>query len=96
MLVSAARSAAETSLLRMLQDLRYQDSARKALRAMVMLWNFHPYGRKVQAKSPHSQSPFENLNGFRYHDNWLRNMFIASSFNGCHIGKPVPYKSMEN
>jgi len=48
---------------------------------MALLWNFHPYGRKVQAMEPHSMSPFEDLNGFRYHDNWLRNFLIASSLN---------------
>jgi len=52
---------------------------------MAILWNFHPYTRKVQdtrkvqALEPHSKSPFADLNGFRYHDNWLRNLLIASS-----------------
>ncbi len=45
-------------------------AAKQGLRAMALLWNFHPYGRKVQALHPHSMSPFEDLNGFRYHDNW--------------------------
>lgn len=26
--------------------------------------------------------PFEELNGFRYHDNWFRILKIASSLNG--------------
>ena len=26
----------------------HQDSASLALRAMAMLWNFHPYGRRSQ------------------------------------------------
>jgi hypothetical protein len=68
----------------------------QALRAMAMLWNFHPYCRKVQAQMPHSQSPFEDLNGFRYHDHWLRNLLIASSLNGRHTGKPVSHKPLEN
>lgn len=71
-------------------------SARNGLRAMAMLWNFHPYGRKVQRQAPQSRSPFEDLNGFRYHDDWLRNLRIASSLNGRHTGKPVPLKSLEN
>jgi hypothetical protein len=49
---------------------------------MAMLWNFHPYGRQVQTKPPDALSPFEALNGFRYHDNWLRNLLIATSLNG--------------
>jgi hypothetical protein len=64
----------------------------KALRAMALLWNFHPYGRKVQTKPPYASSPFEALNGFRYHDNWLRNLLIASSLNGRGTGKPVKHK----
>ncbi|MGA7933296.1 MAG: hypothetical protein WCA35_07090 [Kovacikia sp.] len=38
----------------------------------------------------------EDLNGFRYHDLWLRNLLIASSLNGRHTGKPVPLKALEN
>ena len=51
-------------------------------RAMAILWNFHPYGRKTQTQKQGILSPFEELNGFRYHDNWLRNLLIASSLNG--------------
>lgn len=68
------------------------DAARQALRAMAILWNFHPYSRKVQTMEPHSMSPFEDLNGFRYHDNWLRNLLIASSLNGRGTSKPVKHK----
>lgn len=68
------------------------DAATQALRAMAMLWNFHPYCRKVQALEPHSMSPFEDLNGFRYHDHWLRNLLIASSLNGRGTSRPVKHK----
>jgi hypothetical protein len=68
------------------------NAAKQGLRAMALLWNFHPYSRKVQAMEPHSMSPFEDLNGFRYHDNWLRNFLIASSLNGRRTGKPVKHK----
>jgi hypothetical protein len=68
------------------------DAANQGVRAMVLLWNFHPYCRKVQAMEPHSMSPFENLNGFRYHDNWLRNFLIASSLNGRGTSKPLKHK----
>jgi hypothetical protein len=68
------------------------DAAKQGLRAMAMLWNFHPYCRKVQSMEPHSMSPFEDLNGFRYHDNWLRNFLIASSLNGRGTGKPIKHK----
>jgi hypothetical protein len=62
------------------------DAAKQGLPAMALLWNFHPYTRKVQTIEPHSMSPFEDLNGFRYHDNWLRNFLIASSLNARGTG----------
>jgi hypothetical protein len=68
------------------------DAATQSLRAMALLWNFHPYCRKIQALEPHSLSPFEDLNGFRYHDNWLRNLLIASSLNGRGTAKPIKHK----
>lgn len=68
------------------------DSTRLAVRAMAMLWNFHPYTQKVQALEPHSSSPFEDLNGWRYHNNWLRNLLIASSLNGRSRGIPNKHK----
>jgi hypothetical protein len=85
---------------RILYSMQYfhgtKESMQQGLRAMAMLWNFHPYGRKTQALEPHCQSPFEDLNGFRYQDHWLKNLLIASSLNGRHVGKPVLHKSMEN
>jgi hypothetical protein len=71
-------------------------SARMALRAMAMIWNFHPYSSKTRAKEPFSQSPIEALNGFQYHKHWLNNLLIASSLNGRNGGKPVFHKLMEN
>jgi hypothetical protein len=68
------------------------DAAKQGLRAMAVLWNFHPYCHKVQMMEPHSMSPFEDLNGFRYHDNWLRNFLIASSLNGRGTAKPIKHK----
>ena len=60
-----------------------KESARLYVRAMALVWNFHPYGRQTQAKYDGKRnSPFESLNGFRYHDNWLHNLLIASSLQG--------------
>jgi hypothetical protein len=73
-----------------------EKAIRQGIRAMAMLWNFHPYSQKVQRKAPYSQSPFEALNGFRYHDHWLRNLIIASSLNGRLTGKSVPLKLEAN
>lgn len=57
------------------------EAANQSARAMAVLWNFHPFCRKAQQNTG-CLCPFEQLNGFRYHDNWLRNYLIASSLNG--------------
>ncbi len=58
------------------------ESACLYVRAMALVWNFHPYGQKTQDKYGPRASPFQQLNGFRYHDNWLENMMIAASLRG--------------
>ncbi|MBD2371082.1 hypothetical protein H6G55_28875 [Leptolyngbya sp. FACHB-161] len=68
-------------------------SANQALRAMALLWNFHPYCYKVRSVPPYVRSPFEALNGFRYHDHWLRNLLIATLWNFhpyCYKVRSVP------
>lgn len=57
-------------------------SARLAVRAMAMQWNFHPYGKRLRHDQPARSSPFADLNGFQYHENWLHNFLIASSMGG--------------
>jgi hypothetical protein len=59
-----------------------EDQARLSLRAMAMQWNFHPYSARVRRENPKRHSPFADLNGFRYHDNWLHNLLIAASLGG--------------
>ena len=71
---------------RMLYAMRYFHgnlvSARLAVRAMAMLWNFHPYGARLRRKDGKRRSPFADVNGFEYHGNWLHNFLIASSLGG--------------
>lgn len=67
---------------RMLYNMRYfhrnnPKSAILYVRAMALCWNFHRYGKRVGR-----HSPFEDLNGFVYHQNWLENMMIATSLQG--------------
>jgi hypothetical protein len=38
-----------------------------------------------EPQAPHSQSPFEDLNGFRYLDHWLLNLLIASLMVGILV-----------
>jgi hypothetical protein len=71
---------------RLLYTMRYfhgtLSSAKLYMRAMALVWNFHPYGRRTQKKYGGVCTPFERLNGFQYHDNWLENMMIAASLRG--------------
>lgn len=60
-------------------------SARLAVRAMAMQWNFHPYGKRLSQDQPMRSSPFADLNGFQYHENWLHNFLIASSMKGLRL-----------
>ena len=54
------------------------------MRAMALLWNFHPYGARMRRGDQTRCSPFQDVNGFQYHDNWLHNLLIASSMGGRH------------
>lgn len=73
---------------RVLYQMRYfhgtRKSARVAARAMALQWNFHPYSVRAQRQGT-KRSPFESLNGFQYHDNWLHNLFTAASMGGRRL-----------
>lgn len=58
------------------------ESACIQMRAMALIWNFHPYSQRTKQGHPERSSPFEELNGFAYHANWLHNLLIAGSMNG--------------
>ena len=74
---------------RQLYAMRYrhgtQESARLAVRAIGMQWNFHPYGQQLSRDAPERASPFGDLNGFQYHGNWLHNFLIPSSMGGLRL-----------
>jgi len=57
-------------------------SARLMVRAIAMMWNFHPYSERLRRHVDSRFSPFCDLNGFQYHGNWLHNFLIASSMGG--------------
>jgi hypothetical protein len=63
----------------------HQASARLALRAWALQWNFHPYSPRLRSNQPARSSPFADLNGFHYHANWLHNLLIASSMGGLRL-----------
>lgn len=57
-------------------------SSRLMVRAYALLWNFHPYSASLRRRDPTRQSPFADLNGFQYHENWCHNLLIAASRGG--------------
>ncbi len=71
---------------RLLYPMQYfhgsKEGASLYVRAMAMVWNFHHYDIRTQHKYGLRASPFQRLNGFRYHDNWLQNMMVAASIGG--------------
>lgn len=58
-----------------------KETAQKSITAFCISHNFRPYSPET-VKKQNVRSPFEKLNGFQYHDNWLHNMLIATSRNG--------------
>jgi hypothetical protein len=54
-------------------------SAEYGVRAYCLLSNFRPYNPSTVKETEGSHSPFERLNGFTYHENWLENLLIATS-----------------
>ena len=63
----------------------HDETARLALRAMALQWNFHSYGERLKRMDHTRQSPFADLNGFEYHPNWLHNFLMASSLGGLRL-----------
>jgi hypothetical protein len=63
----------------------HQESARLAVRAGALQWNFHPYSPRLRQDQPARSSPFADLNGFHYHSNWLQNLLVASSMGGLRL-----------
>ena len=73
---------------RVLYSMRYlhgeKKSGRLAVRAMALSWNFHPYSKRAQEGGA-KRSPFEELNGFQYQENWLKNYLCAASMGGHRL-----------
>lgn len=60
-------------------------SAQAAIRAHALLINFCPFSPQTINKKEDIHSPFEELNGFRYRENWLENLLVAASLGGNRL-----------
>ena len=58
------------------------NSAGFLARAYVLLYNFAPYSLETIIKKKGIASPFEEVNGFKYRENWLENLLVAGSLGG--------------
>ena len=64
-------------------------SANLSIRAWALIQNFAPLNPWTVKQKGHV-SPFERINGFRYHENWLQNLLISGSLGGLRTGPPNP------
>jgi len=58
------------------------DSAQLSIRGWTLINNFAPYNPRTVMKLNGYKSPAERLNQFRYHNNWLHNLYISASLGG--------------
>ena len=52
--------------------------------------NLAPYNPQTVKKLNGRTIPVERLNKFRYHDNWLHNLFISASLGGYRSPPKIP------
>jgi len=57
-------------------------AAELSIRGWALIQNFAPYNPRTVKKLNGFKSPAERLNQFKYHDNWLHNLFISASLGG--------------
>jgi len=60
-------------------------SANAAVRAHALLMNFCPFSSQTIHYKGGINSPFEQINGFKYRENWLENLLVAASLGGNRI-----------
>lgn len=65
-----------------------KETSQKTLTAFCLAFNFRPYCAQTVKQQGGITSPFEKLNGFVYHPNFLHNLLIATSRNGRRNKQP--------
>jgi hypothetical protein len=66
------------------------NAAELSIRGWTLIQNFAPCNPQTVKKLNGSRSPAERLNKFRYHDNWLHNLFISASLGGYRSPPLIP------
>jgi hypothetical protein len=65
-------------------------AAELSIRGWTLIQNFAPYNPQTVKKLNGSKSPAERLNQFRYHENWLHNLFVSASLGGYRSPPQIP------
>lgn len=63
-------------------------SAEYQVRAWALFHNFQPDCPRAHIRDTY-HSPFHQLNGFVYHDNWLQNLLVAASLGGRYAAHTI-------
>ena len=58
------------------------DAAQLSIRGWTLINNFAPYNPRTVKLHNGFKSPAERLNQFRYHKNWLQNLYVSASLGG--------------
>jgi hypothetical protein len=58
------------------------DAAQLSIRGWTLIHNFAPYNPRTVKVRDGYKSPAEQLNRFRYHNNWLHNLYVSASLGG--------------
>ena len=66
------------------------EASQRHSRAWALLHNFAPWGPVTARANDDWHSPAERLNQYRYHDNWLHNLFVSASLAGCRRTSSLP------
>jgi hypothetical protein len=59
-----------------------RDAAQLSIRGWTLINNFAPFNPRTVKMLNGLKSPAERLNQFRYHSNWLRNLYVSASLGG--------------
>jgi hypothetical protein len=65
-------------------------AAEKNIRGWALIQNFAPYNPQTVKKLNGRTIPAKRLNKFRYHDNWLHNLFISASLGEYRSPPKIP------
>lgn len=67
-----------------------EETSNQSIRSWALILNFAPFNPQTILEKNGIRCPFEQANGFNYHENWLENLLIAASLRGYRERPPNP------